>query len=221
MPLSFPAKLQVIIFDCDGVLFNSRGSNQFFYNHLLTHFGKGSLSEEDLSYVHMHTVTESVDYLFKDESTRVLANTYRQTLDYTPFLQQMDMEPGLIDFLDFIRPWVKTAICTNRTTTIGPVLKMFQLDSHFDLVVSALDVQRPKPDTESIYKILTFFKVKPENCLYIGDSEVDALTAGSAGVPLVAYKNANLSADLHVRGFLELQNYLILNTPFFRTKGEE
>ncbi|MBA4393107.1 MAG: beta-phosphoglucomutase [Desulfobacca sp.] len=212
MPLSFPAKLQVIIFDCDGVLFDSRRSNQFFYNHLLSHFGRASLSEENLTYVHMHTVTESVDYLFEDESTRAMANTYRQTLDYTPFIQKMDMEPGLIDFLIFIRPWVKTAICTNRTTTIDHVLKMFALNDHFDLVVSALDVKRPKPDPESIYRILTFFDVKPENCLYIGDSEVDALTAGSAGVPLVAFKNANLSADLHVRGFLELQNYLTLNT---------
>jgi phosphoglycolate phosphatase len=206
-PLSFLSNLQVIIFDCDGVLFDSRRSNQFFYNHLLRHFGKSSLTEGDLSYVHMHTVTESIDYLFEDDITRDLANTYRLSLDFTPFLHQMEMEPGLIDFLAFIRPKVKTAICTNRTTTINQVLKMFALDSYFDLVVSALDVDRPKPDPESIYKILTFFKVKPEGCLYIGDSEVDVQTASRAGVPLVAFKNADLEADMHVQGFLELESY--------------
>jgi HAD superfamily hydrolase (TIGR01509 family) len=156
----------------------------------------------------MHTAGESVDYLFKDEPTRNLVYRYHQTLDYTPFLQQMEMEPGLIEFLAFIRPQIKTAICTNRTTTIRPVLRIFSLDSYFDLVVSALDVRQPKPHPESVYKILSFFEVNPENCLYIGDSEVDARTAESAGVPLVAYKNPALPADLHVRGFSELKTYL-------------
>lgn len=208
MPLSFLPQLQVIIFDCDGVLFDSRKSNQFFYNHLLRHFGKASLSKEDLAYVHMHTVTESIDYLFEDDTVRGLANTYRQTLDYTPFLLQMDLEPGLIDFLAFIRPRVKTAVCTNRTTTIGQVLKMFALDSYFDLVVSALDVDRPKPDPESVHKILGHFRADPERCLYIGDSEVDAQTACFARVPFVAFKNNDLAADLHVGGFPELSDFV-------------
>jgi HAD superfamily hydrolase (TIGR01509 family) len=199
---------QVVIFDCDGVLFDSRRANQIFYNHLLEHFEKDPLSENDLNYVHMHTVEESVAHLFKDETTRKSADRYRQTLDYTPFLSQMEMEPGLVELLEFIRPWAKTAVCTNRTTTIIPVLKMFSLDGYFDLVVSALDVQRPKPDPEAVQKILSFFKVRPSDCLYIGDSEVDALTAEKAGVPLVAYKNRALTADLHVNGFPELKALL-------------
>jgi len=199
---------QVIIFDCDGVLFDSRRANQIFYNHLLEHFGKGPLTEDDLNYVHMHTVGDSVAYLFKDEATRESADGYRKTLDSAPFLSKMEMEPGLIDFLLFIRPWSKTAICTNRTTTIGPLLKMYSLNDYFDLVVSALDVRQPKPHPESIYKILSFFKAKPEDCWYIGDSEVDALTAGKAGVPLVAFKNPALTADLHISGFPELKVYL-------------
>jgi phosphoglycolate phosphatase len=207
-PLNFLTPIQVIIFDCDGVLFDSRKANQFFYNHLLATFGRPSLTEKDLNYVHMHTVTESVDYLFGDEPVRARVHTYRQTLDYTPFIQKMDMEPGVIEFLNFIRPWAKTAISTNRTNTIGQVLELFALNPYFDLVVSALDVHRPKPDPESIHKIMTRFKADPEHCLFIGDSEVDAQTALNAGIPLVAYKNADLAADLYVQGFEELSDYL-------------
>ncbi len=207
-PLSFLTPIQVIIFDCDGVLFDSRKANQFFYNHLLAHFNRLPLTEKDLDYVHMHTVTESIDHLFKEDSIRTRVHTYRQTLDYTPFIQRMAMEPGLVAFLNFIRPWAKTAISTNRTNTIGQVLDLFALNPYFDLVVSALDVHRPKPDPESIHKIMTRFKVGPEQCLFIGDSEVDAQTALKAGVPLVAYKNAELSADLHVQGFEELADHL-------------
>ena len=114
----------------------------------------------------------------------------------------------MIDFLDFIRPWARTAISTNRTNTIDEVLKTFGLDSYFDLVVSALDVERPKPDPESVFKIMSHFDAKPECCLYIGDSEIDAQTALRSGVPFVAYKNANLTADLTIHGFSELKEYL-------------
>ncbi|MBI5602191.1 MAG: HAD family hydrolase [Deltaproteobacteria bacterium] len=215
MPLSFLTPVQVIIFDCDGVLFDSRKSNQFFYNQLLTHFGKPPLTEAALHYVHMHTVTESVEFLFRDGSLRDQVDLYRQNLDYTSFFRMMEMEPGLLDFLAFIRPWAKTAISTNRTTTIGPVLTLFSLDPWFDLVVSALDVDRPKPDPESIYKIMSYFKVGPEECLFIGDSEVDAQTALSAGVPLVAYKNEELTAALHVGGFSELTDAFKKNNHLF------
>jgi beta-phosphoglucomutase-like phosphatase (HAD superfamily) len=59
--LSWP---RLVIFDCDGVLFESREANRAFYNQLLCEMGKARLTEEGLSYVHMHTVFEAVDYLF-------------------------------------------------------------------------------------------------------------------------------------------------------------
>jgi phosphoglycolate phosphatase len=201
-------QLNVIIFDCDGVLFDSRRANQFFYNHLLRQFGRGPLTETGLDYVHMHAVTESIEFLFPEPTTRDQVHLYRQSLDYTPFIGMMDMEPGLVDFLEFIRPWAKTAVSTNRTNTINQVLKTFALDSYFDLVISAQDVERPKPDPESLYRILAHFRISPEQGLFIGDSEVDAQTALRAGVPFVAYKNEGLFADFRVQGFAELTEVL-------------
>lgn len=207
-PLYIPKRPEVIIFDCDGVLFDSRKANQFFYNHLLEQFGKPLMSEPDLNYVHMHTAGESITYLFGDNHLRDAVLTYSQALDYNPFIRLMEVEPGLIDLLETIRPRIKTAVSTNRSTTIGQVLKTFALESYFDLVISSLDVTRPKPDPESVIKILDFFQVDPENCLYIGDSEVDALTAEGARVPFAAYKNSALPADFHIEGFSELKECL-------------
>jgi phosphoglycolate phosphatase-like HAD superfamily hydrolase len=205
-PLNF-IRPNVIIFDCDGVLFDSRKANQSFYNHLLTQFGKPSLSETDLSYVHIHTAGESIHYLFRDDHTRDAVLDYNRTLDYSPFIHLMEMETGLIEFLDYIRPVARTAISTNRSTTIGQILKTFALEPYFDLVVSSLDVSQPKPDPESVFKILDYFKVTPDQCWYIGDSEIDAQTAGRAGVFFVAYKNLSLPGDFHVQGFSELKDY--------------
>jgi phosphoglycolate phosphatase len=199
---------EIVIFDCDGVLFDSREANRAFYNCLLARFGKPPLSEEALEYVHMHTVFEAVDFLFPEKEEHRNAQAYRQELDPEPFIRLMLEEPGLRELLTFLRPLVKTAIATNRTTTIGQVLSLHGLRSCFDLVVSALDVAHPKPHPESLHKIIDHFKLRPEQAVYVGDSIVDAEAACRAGIPLIAYKNNGLQAELHVDSFGDLQDWL-------------
>ncbi|MEW6184468.1 MAG: HAD family hydrolase [Thermodesulfobacteriota bacterium] len=201
-------KPEVVIFDCDGVLFDSRRANEAFYNHLLNYFGKPPMAKIDLDYVHMHTAGESITYLFGDNHLRDAVLSYTKDLDYTPFMVLMEMEPGLRELLRTIRPKIKTAVSTNRSTTIRQVLTTFGLDDCFDLVVSSLDVTRPKPDPESVHKIIDFFEVDPLKTLFIGDSEVDAQTARNAGVPFMAYKNPSLEADFYINAFSQLEESL-------------
>jgi len=54
-----------VVFDCDGVMFDSRQANINFYNHLLAHFGLPLLREEQVAYIHMATADESIRYVSK------------------------------------------------------------------------------------------------------------------------------------------------------------
>jgi len=119
-------------------------------------------------------------------------------MDSTPFIRDMIMEPGLKALLSHLKPHFGLAVATNRSTTIGEVLKTFGLELYFDMVVSSLDVENPKPHPESLIKILRFFRIAPEQAIYVGDSLVDYETARAARVPFVAYKNRHLQADDHV-----------------------
>ena len=87
-------------------------------------------------------------------------------------------------------------------------LSLHGLAQYFDLVVSALDVALSKPDPESLNKIIAHFQLRPEEAVYIGDSVVDAEAARRAGIPLIAYKNPELDADLHVKSFRVLQDWM-------------
>ena len=49
---------KVIIYDCDGVLFDSKEANEAFYNHILDHFGMPPLEPEQLEFVYSSTVRE-------------------------------------------------------------------------------------------------------------------------------------------------------------------
>jgi phosphoglycolate phosphatase len=201
-------KHQAVIFDCDGVMFDSRQANTNLYNHLLSHFGLDLMLPEDIEFVHMHTVVESIRRIFRNTPHTDDALEYRLHLDYTPFIADMVMEPGLRELLDFLKPRCGLAVATNRSNTIGKVLERNNLSQYFDIVVSSLDVENPKPHPESVFKILDFFGLGPDRCFYVGDSAVDSEVCRAAHVPLIAYKNKALEAMLHVENMPELQDAL-------------
>jgi phosphoglycolate phosphatase len=202
-------RVSVIIFDCDGVMFDSRQANVNFYNHMLSHFGLPPLTDHNIEFVHMHTVVESLHQIFQGTPYVAEALDYRFKVDYTPFINDMVMEPGLKGLLDAIKPDYGLAVATNRSNTIGKVLAMYGLSSYFDIVVSSLDVQNPKPHPASIFKILDFFSTTPKECVYVGDSEVDLKVCQASGVPLIAYKNTTLKAQMHVQSMAEIKDLLI------------
>jgi phosphoglycolate phosphatase len=200
--------VSAIIFDCDGVMFDSRQANVNFYNHILAHFSLPPLTAEDIEFVHTHTAVESLNHILGGSPYLAQAQQFRLKLNYTPFIKDMVMEPGLKEVLDFLKPRYGLAVATNRSTTIGKVLELNGLSHYFDLVVSSLDVKNPKPHPESIFKIAGFFEIGPDKCLYVGDSLVDYDTARSAGAKFIAYRNRGLRAEYYVDHLMEIAGLL-------------
>ncbi len=203
------SRFDLAIFDCDGVLLDSREANRAYYDAILEEFGRESMNDKELSFVHMHTAEESVKYLFRDDTAaQKEALVYAQALDYTRFLDCLIMEPGVGETLESIRPPMLTAVSTNRSTTMSRVVEMFGLDKWFDIIVCALDVNNPKPDPEGVFKILEILGVEKDRAIYIGDSVVDEMVAYRAKIPLIAYKNKDLRAMFHVKHFIQIETIL-------------
>jgi HAD superfamily hydrolase (TIGR01509 family) len=200
--------IKVVAFDCDGVLLDTELANRAYYNHLLEHFGRPRMTEAQFTYVHMHTLDESLALLFSDAKSLKAAMSYRKTMDYAWYLSLLRVEPHLLALLKKIRPKLRTAIATNRTDTLMRLLDEFQLNGYFDLVVTASDVKRPKPHPDALLKILDYFDIQPHQAIYVGDSQLDELATKAAGVPLVAYRNQALSADYHIQSLQELEDLL-------------
>ncbi len=95
---------------------------------------------------------------------------------------------------------------------MNQVLVDHGLQGYFNLVVSSLDVKRPKPDPESLVKILNHFGLTPHEAIYIGDSEIDELAAKAAGIPFVAYKNSALTAAYEIEHFRDIEILLEKNS---------
>jgi beta-phosphoglucomutase-like phosphatase (HAD superfamily) len=199
------APLKLVIFDCDGVMFDSKDANRIYYNQLLEKFGHPLMNEQEEDYVHSHNVFDSVSYIFRNYPLEIDGvNQYRISVDYTPFLKYMVIEPDLKEFLSILKPKFYTAISTNRSNTMPSVMKMHDLDPYFDLVITALDVERPKPHAEGLVKILNYFQLSANEAIYIGDSMVDREHTAAVNMRLISFKNPELPAEYHVNRFLDI-----------------
>ena len=190
--------VQGVIFDCDGVLIDSRQANVAYYNLILQAIGLPGLRASDEEYVHSHTVTESIRACvpagrLQEALQAAKSVTYRQVLPH------IRIQPGLFKLLDHLRTAsFLIGINTNRTNTMHLVLERFDLEPYFFPVMTASAVTWPKPHPESLFTVLRMWGLEPEQAVFIGDTEVDQLTAQAAGVRFWAYQNPQLAADLHL-----------------------
>ncbi len=209
--------LKLIVFDCDGVMFDSKKANCMYYNYLLNHFGLAPMSASEENYVHMSNVTDSIQHIFRHQTSPTLREVHelRKSLGYAPFLPYMEIESDLVAFLDITSKKYHLAISTNRTDTMVPLLKSYKLESYFGKVVTAATAKRPKPAPDGLIEILDHYDCEPQEAIFIGDSVIDEEHANSCRVPLIAFKNTSLNAPYHVNKFME-----ILHLPPFQNNDK-
>ena len=198
--------LKLIVFDCDGVMFDSKKANNMYYNHLLAHFGLPPMTASEEDFVHMSNVTDAVKHIFHHYQHPQLdeVHDYRKKTEYTPFLQYMKMEPDLRAFLEITKLKYHLAISTNRTNTMVPLLQSYGLENYFGIVMTAETAKRPKPAPDGLEAILKHFDCKSDEAIFIGDSIIDEQHAAACKVALIAFKSPTLDASYHVRSFMEI-----------------
>lgn len=198
--------LKLIVFDCDGVMFDSKAANLKYYNFVLDHFNLGPMDESEEEYVHMASVRDSILHIFRNnpEIPYDTIRAYLAELTYDPFLPYMRMEADLVEFLDTVKPSYRLAISTNRSNTMIPLLQEHNLENYFEKVVTAVTAKRPKPAPDGLLEILDHFSCHPADAIFIGDSIADQQQAAACHVDLIAFKSSKLNAAYHVSSFMEI-----------------
>jgi len=205
-------KIKAVVFDCDGVMFDTAVANRKYYDEVLETFGKPVLNEEQFVNVHMMTVTAAIDYLFPEMDDLSTIYDCLKTIGYKKFIKHMIMEKGLKELLIRLKSngYIR-GIATNRINTMEKVLHDFDLEDYFEVVVTAAKVKKPKPDPEQLFLIMEKLDLKPDEIFFIGDSEYDRQAAASAGVKFAGFKNISLTADFNVNSMDEIAGILQIN----------
>lgn len=203
-------KIHCVIYDCDGVLFDSIEANKKLYNDLCALVGRTPLNEEEIKYVHTHTVYETIHLIFgQDNGLEKKALESLKQIDLREYIVYLKMEPYLLQMLNLLKAnGIMRAINTNRTTSMRHIMERFGLWPFFNMVVTALDVKNPKPHPESIEKIIQTLNLNKEETVFVGDSDVDLQTAKASGVKFISYKNREIIGDAYIDDHLALVNLL-------------
>lgn len=125
---------------------------------------------------------------------------------------------GISELLEALKcRGIKTAVLTNKAQEyVGDILKKCFPNFTFDLYYGQRQGVERKPHPQAFEMLLKELKVSKEDCLYIGDSEVDVKTAFNAGVELVAvtwgYRSVEIikeaGAEIIVDTPKEILNYV-------------
>ncbi|GFO69159.1 haloacid dehalogenase [Geomonas limicola] len=183
--------IKAVIYDCDGVLFDSFEANLNFYVQVMDHFGMPPLDRNDretMRVLHTYCNKDVLAYLFKGDPRLTEVRQFSASLDYRKLFPLMVVEEGLHETLSALKGRVELAVCTNRANSMDLLLESFGLNGFFSCVMTAAKVTNPKPHPEPLFKVLDHYGISPAQALFVGDSEVDRQAAEAAGVPFVAYR---------------------------------
>lgn len=199
-----------IIYDCDGVLFESRQANLDYYNAVLAHLGEPVVTAAEPERAHLcHTAASPkvFEVLLGAERTPE-ALSYAATLDFRRFIPGMTPEPGMAEALGTLSGRYPLAVATNRGTSMVEVLAHFGLSAYFSTVVTSRDVVFPKPHPEMLLLAAKRLGLATGQLLFVGDSELDREAAGSAGIRFAAY-GERTTGEFRVSGHAELATLLM------------
>ncbi|MCR4666895.1 MAG: HAD family hydrolase [Desulfovibrio sp.] len=200
-----------IIYDCDGVMINSRAANSLFYNRVLSYFHLPPMTKEQEQYTFMATGMQALKHILPpslhEEIPEVVSTKIVYQRDIVPLLELM---PGFRTFVENVHgAGLKQAMCTNRTAEgFEDVLRFFEFPRYFDPIVT-VSVAPPKPSPEGARMIVRKWGEAPERLLYIGDTSHDRDAASGAHVPFVAFNAFGLDGDLTVDSYEELFRLLV------------
>lgn len=176
-------EIEAIIYDCDGVLFESHAANLAYYNQIFSAFGYPPITVDQQEKAYLcHTASSPEVLAGLMRATDVpAALSFAAEIDYRDFIPFMQPMPHLHQVLEVVAHHYPLAIATNRGTSVVPILEHFGLDHFFSAVVTSRDVKKPKPAPDMLLLAARQLGFHPCACLFIGDSELDqaAAVAGS------------------------------------------
>lgn len=178
--------LELVIFDADGVLFDSTESNIAYYNAIFESIGEPPLSPAE----ERACIFQSAGQVFEMRTGGDAAQIARMheigaALDHKPFFALLRPFIELGPFMAALKRRYRLGLATNRSATIPGLVHHLGLADMFDAIASARDGVRPKPAPDILQLCLERAGVDAPAAVYVGDSEVDRAAAAAAGTAFI------------------------------------
>lgn len=180
------------IFDLDGTLLNTVKALQKATNLTMERFGLGELSEEQIKSIVGDGYKTQMERALKLCGDKELIHYEEALTAYMEIfgkhcMYQVAPYDGILTLLQKIREkGLKTAVFSNKphAQTVENITGLFGRDA-FDAVRGQQEGIPKKPAPDGVFCIMEELGVKPEECLYFGDTGTDMQTGKNAGLDTV------------------------------------
>jgi beta-phosphoglucomutase len=115
--------------------------------------------------------------------------------------EEVKLFDGSRDLLKILKGKIKLGLASmNKRKFIDHMLQKFDLTNYFDVIVTADEVKKAKPDPEIFLKCAKKMQVTPKRCLVFEDSVFGIRAAKSSGMSCIAvltgvYKRSEIESE--------------------------
>ena len=179
---------KVILFDMDGTLVDTVDDLAATLNYTLEKLNLPKKTRQEVQSYLGNGIPTLVELAIpkdqkgkKEEATKIFEDYYKDHL--ADFTKPYD---GIIELLNALKEKnYRLAVISNKIQApLDTLVHKFFGDS-FEQIIGQRDNLKQKPAPDSVYLALDLMGVKKSDALYVGDSDVDLMTATSANVDCV------------------------------------
>ena len=184
--------MKACIFDLDGTLTNTLESMTYSVNLTLKEMGLSQITKDQCRMFVGNGARVLIEESLKvsgdpkasriEEGMKIYGRISDQNCTYHVTLYE-----GIPEMLKALKDrGIHLAVLSNKPDrqTVKVVKEIFG-DNIFDYAQGQKDGIRRKPEPDGVWYLMEQMQVSKEECLYIGDSEVDAATGKNAGLKTI------------------------------------
>ena len=217
-----------ILFDLDGTLIDTAPDLMNAHNHVMKKYGYETKTTDDIRQLvgkgTASLIGRSVWGQAKKEFSQINDNGIKKEMikDFIDYYgKNIAVESRLINgVLEFLN-WanknnISMAVCTNKQEHLAvDLLKQIKIYDYFEYVAGSNTFDYCKPDPRHLTNVIEIMQGDIKKSLMIGDSETDAESAKSAGIPFIlledGYTEKKVSEIYHdhlVKDFVNIEELI-------------
>lgn len=215
-------RLKAVLFDMDGVLFDSMPNHAYAWSHAMTEYGL-QMTREEVYMNEGRTGSGTINMLAQrfwgrdatEEEKQLIYEAKSKVFNFLPEAKPM---PGALETLQAVKTkGLKIVLVTGsaQTSLLEKLERSYPGFFHQELMVTGFDVKLGKPYPEPYLKGLQKAGIKPEEGIVVENAPLGVQAGHAAGIftiaantgPLADEVLKNAGADIVLPGMMDVARF--------------
>ena len=182
-------KYTTLLFDLDGTLLDTLSDLHLAVFHALHAYHMPQRSLDEVRMMVGNDIKKLIDRAVPEgtppEKTAQVLDVFRDYYSKNSRIQTAPYDGILVSLKLLSQKGYKIAVISNKSDSAVKELNRDFFAEFIPVAIGDREGMKKKPAPDSLYEAMKLLGSKKEECLYIGDSDVDIETAKNAGIPCI------------------------------------